>query len=74
MKLLFIIREKATNFIEIQLYARSEKEAIAKAQKIAPRVDYCVDKIIQIEDTENKIGILEDLVDAIRNIEFSDNR
>ena len=74
MKFLFIIRNKATNFIDIQLYARTEKEALAKASKIAPREDYCVTKIMQIEDAENKIGILEDLVDAIRNIEFSHNQ
>jgi hypothetical protein len=70
MKLLFIV--KGNPDIELHLYARSEKEAIAKANKIAPRDRYYVHKVFQQEDN-NRIGILEDLVDVIRNIEFRHN-
>ena len=77
MKILFILygRNEAisSSSIELQLQARSEKEAIAKAKKIALREKYEVKKVFQQEDNQ-KIGILEDLVDAIKNIEFSHNR
>jgi len=70
MKLLFIVRGEPT--IELQLYARSEKEAIKKAQKIAPRERYYVERVFQQED-DNKIGVLEDLIDAVRNLDFRHN-
>jgi len=70
MELLFIIKD--TEHIELHLYARSEKEALAKANKIAPRTHYYVKAVFQQKDI-NKIGILEDLIDAIRNISFIHN-
>jgi hypothetical protein len=67
MKLLFIVRGAE---IELHLYARSEKEAIAKANKIAPRENYSVHRVFQQDDELNRIGVLEDLIDAVRNIEL----
>jgi len=45
---------------------------IKKANKIAPRERYYVSRVFQQEEN-NKIGILEDLVDVISNIEFRHN-
>ena len=71
MKLLFIV--KGEPLIELQLYARTEKEAIAKANKIAPRARYYVTRILQQDDIPNQMGVLESLVDVISNIDFRHN-
>lgn len=71
MKLLFIVKGEPA--VELQIYGCSEKDAIAKAQKIAPRERMYVYKVFQQEE-ESTIGVLEELVEAVRNIEFLHNR
>lgn len=69
MRILFVLRE---GIVEFHIYARSEKDAIAKANKISPR-NWCVFRILQQDDEQNKIGVFEDLIDAVRNLDFRHN-